>query len=86
MKLGIYKHYKGNLYLAVGTARFAGNGEHEGDAMVLYYSLYTRPGMNAQLPAQMQVRSLREWNEMVDWGAGLWPRFRYLEQVITQEK
>lgn len=67
---GIYRHYKGKLYLALGLAR-----EDETDATVVVYTrLYPRQGL------PMSTRRLSRWNERVrpEGGGALQPRFAYV--------
>lgn len=69
-KPGVYRHYKGNHYLALGLAR-----EDETDATVVVYTrLYPREGL------PMSTRRLSVWNEMVAIeGVGEpQPRFAYV--------
>lgn len=54
-KSGVYQHYKGNHYLALGLAR---EDETE-ELVVVYIRLYARDGM------PMSTRKLRLWNELV---------------------
>lgn len=52
---GVYRHYKGNTYLALGLAR-----EDETDETVVVYTrLYPREGL------PMSTRRLAKWNESV---------------------
>ncbi len=67
---GVYRHYKGNQYLALGLAR-----EDETDELVVVYvRLYARDGM------PMSTRRLSVWNEQVRIapGGALRPRFEYV--------
>lgn len=67
-KAGVYRHYKGNLYLALGLAR-----EDETDEKVVVYTrLYPRGGL------PMSTRRLTVWGETVQTPAGLVPRFEHL--------
>lgn len=68
---GIYRHYKGALYVVLGLARYSNNDPHEGDRMVLYYSLEKR---------QLCVREMSQFEEEVLWPDGqMHPRFSLLE-------
>lgn len=67
---GVYRHYKGKTYLALGLAR-----EDETDETVVVYTrLYPRDGL------PMSTRRLAKWNEPVTPEAGgePVPRFAYL--------
>lgn len=67
---GVYRHYKGNLYLALGLAR-----EDETDETVVVYTrLYPREGL------PMSTRRLAVWSEVVQTPAGAVPRFAYVGQ------
>lgn len=66
---GVYRHYKGPHYLALGLAR-----EDETDELVVVYvRLYAREGV------PMSTRKLRIWSEIVTNAEGrACPRFAYL--------
>lgn len=66
---GVYRHYKGNYYLALGLAR-----EDETDEIVVVYTrLYAREGL------PMSTRRLSVWNEIVALpDAQAQPRFSYV--------
>jgi hypothetical protein len=65
---GVYRHYKGAQYLALGLAR---EDETE-ELVVVYVRLYAREGM------PMSTRRLSVWNEQVRMPDGtLQPRFVY---------
>jgi hypothetical protein len=68
-KPGVYRHYKGNYYLALGLAR-----EDETDATVVVYTrLYPREGL------PMSTRRLSVWNELVTVSGGeQQPRFAFV--------
>ncbi|ROH91878.1 DUF1653 domain-containing protein [Stagnimonas aquatica] len=69
-RAGVYRHYKGNCYLALGLAR-----EDESEEVVVVYTrLYPREGL------PMSTRRLRVWNQIVDTPEGPQPRFQYLGQ------
>lgn len=58
MNLGVWRHYKGGLYLVLGVARHTETGEE----LVVYVPLYERA--DAGLP--LQARPRRMWEEAVD--------------------
>lgn len=66
---GVYRHYKGNHYLALGLAR-----EDETEAIVVVYvRLYARAGL------PMSTRKLSVWSESVTDAKGLsQPRFVFV--------
>jgi hypothetical protein len=67
---GVYRHYKGATYLALGLAR-----EDETDETVVVYTrLYAREGL------PLSTRRLSRWNEQVqpEGGGARQPRFVYL--------
>ena len=66
MKPGIYKHYKGNLYNVIGTARHSETMEE----MVVYQALYGEMGL--------WVRPLTMFNESVEIEGKQVPRFEWL--------
>ncbi|HEY9545925.1 MAG TPA: DUF1653 domain-containing protein [Solimonas sp.] len=66
---GVYRHYKGNYYLAIGLAR----ADESDEIVVVYTRLYAREGL------PMSTRKLAIWNEVVSAGAGASvPRFEYV--------
>lgn len=66
---GVYRHYKGNYYLALGLARADENDE----IVVVYTRLYAREGL------PMSTRRLAVWNEIVNTSEGRSePRFVYV--------
>ena len=68
---GVYEHYKGRQYLALGLAR-----EDETDEVVVVYTrLYPRAGL------PMSTRRLEVWNEEVEIDGRLVPRFSYRGHV-----
>jgi hypothetical protein len=54
-KPGVYRHYKGRYYLALGLAR----ADESGATAVVYTRLYPRAGL------PMSTRLLNVWNEQV---------------------
>lgn len=72
---GVYRHYKGDHYLALGLAR----ADETDEVVVVYTRLYARAGL------PMSTRLLRIWNETVDTGAGPRPRFAYVGHVTPEQ-
>ncbi|MFJ2994194.1 DUF1653 domain-containing protein [Pandoraea sp. NPDC087047] len=65
---GVYRHYKGNCYLALGIAR----ADETDEPVVVYTRLYPREGL------PMSTRLLRIWNAPVMTESGPVPRFTYI--------
>ena len=66
---GVYRHYKGNYYLALGLAR----ADETDEIVVVYTRLYAREGL------PMSTRKLAIWNEVVTMADGAkLPRFDYV--------
>ncbi|MBQ2062935.1 MAG: DUF1653 domain-containing protein [Oscillospiraceae bacterium] len=63
---GRYRHFKGNEYQVIGTARHSETLEE----MVVYRALYGEFGL--------WVRPARMWNETVERDGYCGPRFTYL--------
>ena len=70
--LGIYRHYKGNIYEVVG---FAKHSETEED-MVVYKALYGDGGT--------WVRPISMWSELVDADGKTVKRFEYVGDPIVR--
>ena len=68
IKLGIYKHYKGNEYRVLGIATHSETLEK----MVVYQALYGTYGI--------WVRPINMWNELVEIDGNLVPRFKFLRE------
>lgn len=68
IKLGRYRHFKGNEYLAIYTAKHSETLEE----MVVYRALYGEGGV--------WVRPASMWNELVEVNGEMVPRFTYLEE------
>ncbi len=66
IKLGIYRHYKGNLYQVLGVA----NHSETLESMVVYQALYGTK--------ELWVRPASMWNEIVDKAGYCGPRFLYI--------
>ena len=69
MKKGIYKHFKGNLYEVLFTARHSETMED----MVVYKALYG--------DGQIWTRPLSMWNEEVERDGKRFKRFEFVEEV-----
>ena len=68
LKPGIYRHFKGNLYRLIGTAKHSETLE----PMVVYEALYGEGGL--------WVRPAAMWNEPVDRDGYQGPRFTFVEE------
>jgi hypothetical protein len=66
IKLGKYKHFKGNEYLVVGIAKHSETLE----PMVVYQALYG--------DKEIWVRPAEMWTEIVDKDGYRGPRFQYI--------
>lgn len=73
LKIGRYKHYKGNLYEVVGLATHS----ETKDRLVVYRALYDSPefGKNA-----LWVRPLAMFLETIEIDGQEVPRFAYIEE------
>ena len=67
--LGVYRHYKGNLYALTGIARHSETCED----MAVYRALYGEGGL--------WVRPLTMFLEMVETENGAVPRFAFTEKL-----
>ncbi len=68
VKPGLYKHYKGNKYLVLATAKHSETLEK----MVVYVSLYENPESQVWVrPAKMFVEDVEHKGKMV-------PRFKFI--------
>ena len=70
LRCGVYEHYKGKKYLALGVARHTETGE----LMAVYVPLYDLPGSEG---VQMSVRPLEMFTGQVEVGSEVKPRFRF---------
>jgi hypothetical protein len=70
LRCGVYEHYKGKKYLVLGVARHTETGE----LMAVYVPLYELPGGEG---VQMSVRPLDMFEEDIEVGTELRPRFRF---------
>ena len=68
IKLGVYKHYKGNEYRVLAIASHSETLEK----MVVYQALYGEHGI--------WVRPISMWNEIVDVNGVETPRFKFLRE------
>jgi len=68
IKLGKYKHYKGNLYQVIGTAQHSETLEK----LVVYKALYQTEGEN------LWVRPLKMFTEEVEINGKRIQRFEYI--------
>lgn len=68
LKPGIYRHFKGNLYRLIGTAKHSETLE----PMVVYQALYGECGL--------WVRPASMWEEPVDRDGYKGPRFTLVEE------
>jgi hypothetical protein len=69
---GVYRHYKGAFYLALGLAR----ADETDRTVVVYTRLYPRAGL------PMNTRLLEIWNQAVPTADGMTPRFTYVGHEI----
>lgn len=67
IKLGKYRHYKGNMYEVIGFAKHSETLEE----MVIYKALYGE--------GQIWVRPITMWNEIVLVNGKQFKRFEFLE-------
>lgn len=70
LKAGLYRHYKGGTYQALGVAQHSESDE----LLVVYVSL------DESLPGpRLRARPVSMWNELVRWPDGAtMPRFAYV--------
>lgn len=67
IKLGKYRHFKGNEYMVLGIA----NHSETLEQMVIYQALYGEK--------ELWVRPVSMWNEIVDKDGYHGPRFTFIE-------
>ena len=67
IKLGKYRHFKGNEYMVLGIA----NHSETLEQMVVYQALYGKK--------ELWVRPISMWNEFVDKDGYHGPRFTFVE-------
>ena len=82
IKLGKYKHYKGNLYKVLGVVKHSETLED----LVLYECLYEKQPLQAAArlatpnkTAKFWVRPLKMFSEKVSVNGKMTPRFEYLK-------
>ena len=68
IRLGKYRHFKGNEYEVIGIAKHSETLE----PMVVYRALYGEGGL--------WVRPAHMWNEMVERDGRVFPRFTFIEE------
>lgn len=73
IRLGKYRHFKGNEYRVLFIARHSETGEE----MVVYRALYGEGGL--------WVRPASMWNETVERDGQVYQRFTYIGQEDEQE-
>ena len=67
IKLGKYRHFKGNEYMVLGIA----NHSETMEQMVVYQALYGKK--------ELWVRPISMWNEVVEKDGYRGPRFTFVE-------
>ena len=67
-KPGVWRHFKGRTYLALGLAR----EDETNELVVVYVRLYERDGL------PMSTRKLSVWNETVEHEGRRVPRFEFI--------
>jgi nitroreductase len=72
---GVYRHYKGAYYLALGLAR----DDESNEPLVVYARLYERDGL------PLSMRTLKVWNESVPVGNTFVKRFAYIGQESPRD-
>lgn len=68
IKLGKYRHFKGNEYVVIGIAKHSETLE----PMVIYQSIC--------YPNELWARPASMWNDIVDKNGYNGPRFQYIEE------
>lgn len=77
LKSGIYKHYKGGLYLVLGAARHSETEEK----LVVYVPLYTKSG---QIGPRITVRPYEMFFDEVMVKGVKFSRFAYVGEEISE--
>lgn len=70
IKLGKYKHYKGNFYKVIGVAKHSETLEE----LVVYEALYDNP------EGKLWVRPLKMFTEEIEVDGKKMPRFEFIEE------
>ncbi len=73
LKLGIYRHFKGNEYELIGTARHSETLE----PLVIYKALYTSPEFG---PNAIWARPLSSFTEMIERDGKTIARFTFVRE------
>ena len=73
LKLGKYRHYKGNLYKVIGIAKHSETLED----LVVYQALYESKDFGKDA---IWVRPLKMFTENVEYQGKTVPRFEFVEQ------
>lgn len=71
MQLGLYKHYKGNMYQLIGVARHTETLEH----LAVYQALYGDFGL--------WIRPLSMFQESVEYEGQTMARFAFVQQPLN---
>lgn len=74
-RAGVYRHYKGAYYLALGLAR----ADETNEIVVVYTRLYSRDGL------PLSTRLLRIWSEEIECVTGRVRRFTYVGHATPSE-
>lgn len=69
LKPGMYRHYKGGMYIVFGVARHSSNDKQGEEPMVVYWSVTKQC---------LWVRELREFTATVEVGGEQVPRFTWV--------
>lgn len=75
LRAGVYRHFKGKLYLVLGVARHSETDEH----FVAYVPLYSMPG------PRITVRPYADFFAIVERDGARQPRFTYVGEVAGDE-
>lgn len=79
LKAGIYQHYKGGFYQALGVGAHSETDER----MVVYVSVFPVPGEPPLPGPRIRLRPAAMWDESVTWPDGsTGPRFKYVGEEI----